>query len=59
MDALTVPPRDPQRDSDKLYFLHLMERYGPDVILIWWRNATADLYGERLPSPGLIGDPRR
>ena len=58
MSVPQLPPRDPQRDSDKLYFLHLMDQYGPDTILIWWRNATADLYGSRV-SPSTIGDPRR
>lgn len=42
-----------QEQHDKLEFLRIVDTYGADRVLTWWRNVVRDL------SPGLIGDPRR
>lgn len=46
-----------QQDKDRLEFARMMERYGPDRILTWWRNTTQIMYGPH--SPSTPGDPRR
>jgi hypothetical protein len=55
----TDGPRDSQQQTDMLYFQWLMDTYGPDLILTWWRNCVAIQYGHTLPSPGTRTDPRR
>ena len=46
-----------QQDKDRLEFTRMMEQYGPDRILTWWRNTTSIMYGPH--SPSTPGDPRR
>jgi hypothetical protein len=48
--------RSPQQQTDMLRFQDLVERYGADVTLTWWRNCVAMLYGNTLPP---AHDPRR
>ena len=51
--------RSQQEQSDMLCFQGLMDSYGPDTVLTWWKNCTQIMFGETLPSPGRITDPRR
>ena len=46
-----------QRERDILQFTQLMERNGPDLVMTWWRNVTAEMYGPYAPSTP--SDPRR
>ena len=48
-----------QRQHDMLMFQNLLDVYGPDQVLTWWKNCTLIARGETLPSPGRITDPRR
>jgi hypothetical protein len=50
--------RSLQQQTDMLRFQDLVERYGADVTLTWWKNCVAMLYGHTL-APGTIQDPRR
>lgn len=52
-------PRESQRQTDMLYFQWLIDEYGPDVVLTWWRNCLAIQQGHTVPSPSRITDPRR
>lgn len=51
--------RSARQQTDMLLFSALMDTYGADTILTWWRNCSAIALGETLPSPGRITDPRR
>lgn len=59
MSAQLLGPRDSQKQTDMLYFQWLMDTYGPDTVLTWWRNCTAMMHGETVPSVSTRTDPRR
>lgn len=41
--------RTATQQSDMLTFQRLMDTYGADVVLTWWRNCTAIMSGDIAP----------
>lgn len=50
--TLIEQQRSAREQQDMLEFMRLLECYGPDTVLIWWKNGVQILYGQ-------MADPRR